>query len=70
MRTERQMQEDMTWTGMLIIVCWAISIMLFSSGCAGEIYLGTRRIDEVQQTQVMKDKPLKCLFVECGGMEK
>ena len=40
------------------------------TGCAGEIYIGTRRIDEVQQTQVMKDKPWKCLLTECIGEGK
>lgn len=45
-----------------------ITLILTLTGCgilSGEVYVGTRRIDEVQQTQVMKDKPFKCLFVNC-----
>lgn len=49
-----------------------IVFVLLLSGCSaliptGELYVGSRRIDEVQQTQVMKDKPLRCMFVDCGG---
>lgn len=70
MKTEREAKDEASMIGALLLAGWLLTIMLFSSGCAGEIYLGARRIDEVQQTQVMKDKPLKCLFVECGGVEK
>lgn len=47
-------------------------VMFLACGCSaliptGEFYVGSRRIDEVQQTQVMKDKPLRCMFVDCGG---
>lgn len=37
-------------------------------GCAGgEVYLGTRRIDEYQASQQTHDKPYKCLFVDCNN---
>jgi len=43
-----------------------VLIALTLSGCAGEVYLGARRIDEYKATQTMHDKPLKCLFVSCN----
>lgn len=43
-----------------------VLLVLSLQACAGEIYLGHRRIDEYTAQQTMKDKPLKCLFVECG----
>lgn len=52
---------------------WFVYVLLVmaTSGCgvlSGEIYGGIRRIDEVRQEQVMKDKPLKCLFVDCDNV--
>ena len=48
----------------VVIVLLVVGSM---TGCAGEMYIGTRRIDEYTATQTMKDKPYKCLFVECGS---
>lgn len=47
----------------------ALLVALFMTGCAGEIYLGHRRIDEYQSSQKMNPQPLKCLFVSCGNTE-
>ena len=52
----------------VLVALFLISMILTSivcSGCAGEIYIGTRRIDEVQQTQVMRDKS----FLETLGFK-
>jgi len=62
-------KETILNVGVSGFYAWFVYVLLVmaTSGCAGEIYLGTRRIDEVRQEQVMKDKPLKCLFVNCDN---
>jgi hypothetical protein len=45
----------------------AVLVVMSTSGCAGaELYVGTRRIDEYRAEQSTKDKPYKCLFVQCN----
>lgn len=46
-----------------------ITVLLMTSGCAGEFYVGTRRIDTYEAHQVMKDKPYKCLFGNYDGCQ-
>lgn len=58
---------DFGYHGFLVWFVYVLLVMA-TSGCAGEMYLGMRRIDEVEQKQVMKDKPLKCLFVNCDNV--
>lgn len=54
--TKKELEE----TGKLLLgALMLLGCLAWLSGCAGEVYLGTRRIDEVQQTQVMKDKSWK-----------
>jgi hypothetical protein len=52
--------------GWVFIVAAGVLAASMLSGCAGEIYLGTRRIDQFERTESMKPQPLKCLFVSCG----
>lgn len=41
---------------------------MLMQGCSGELYMGSRRIDEYQATQTMHNQPLfKCLFSDCTG---
>jgi hypothetical protein len=65
----KEIEKDAVFgVGSCLIVLFLTVAAISLSGCfAGEVYMGTRRIDEVHQTQVMKDKSLRCLFVECGG---
>lgn len=54
-----------------ILLALAGIVMVLMTGCAGigvkgELY----RIDERQESQKTNAVPLKCLFVECGGLEK
>ena len=45
-----------------------VLLVVVSSGCAQEFYVGTRRIDEFKTSQSMKaDKSWVCVFTECGG---
>lgn len=45
-------------------VFWA-GLAVALSGC--EVYVGTRRIDHVEQTQTMTDKPWYCAYFDCRG---
>lgn len=61
--------ENVGYHGFLV---WFIYVLIAvgTSGCgilSGEMYIGTRRIDEVEQKQVMHDKPFKCMFVDCSN---
>lgn len=35
----------------------------------GEIYFGSRRVDEVTQVQKMNDKPWYCAYMTCEGAQ-
>lgn len=35
------------------------------TGCSGEIYLGTRQIDQWEETRTMKEKPAYCRLFSC-----
>lgn len=54
------------WFQCVLWVCCIVAVVVMS-GCSGELYVGTRRIDEVTQTQKMIDKPWYCAYVNCGA---
>jgi hypothetical protein len=51
----------------LLILSALALITLTQSGCAYEVYAGGRRIDKVEQTQVMVNQPWYCAYIECKG---
>lgn len=57
--------EDVLYVMMVAVVIGAVLVGLTGCVPAGEIYLGSRRIDEFERTERMVDKPLKCLFTDC-----
>jgi hypothetical protein len=52
----------------VFLVCQILAAALacsFLSGCSGEIYLGTRRIDAYQETREMRPVSWPCVFSNC-----
>lgn len=58
----------LTVTGVMMCIT-ILALGLALSGCAGELYIGTRRIDRVEQTQVMESKSWYCAYINCGGTQ-
>lgn len=59
----------MTWSGILILVCWALSIVLFNTGCSGggRVYLGYENVDSMQKTEnAVERQRWYCDFINCG----
>lgn len=55
---------------LLLPVVLAALMSLNLTGCSGELYLGTRRIDRYEQTQSMTEKPAYCHFFNCPEVPK
>jgi hypothetical protein len=56
----------------LVFTAAALACTLSFSGCSGELYIGTRRIDAYQETREMRPVSWGCVFSNCdkGALEK
>lgn len=58
------------WKGGFIFIVLAIACAFNLTGCvSGELYVGTRRIDRVEQHQYMDDKSWYCAYVPCDDVK-
>lgn len=71
MKSERDAKEESIMIGQLALISAAIATLISASGCSGgRAYIGYERVDTYERTERMEPKPWKCLFVECGGVQK